>query len=107
VRQEAYVYNLFNIQIETSRDQQWTVSPSAGFPANIYDPNQSQNNPDYGKATSRSAPRSFRAALRLSFGRRAPVTRSSNSGAAEKRRGDAARDHWRADLRRRQTPQLR
>jgi hypothetical protein len=64
---QAYIYNLFNNQIETSRDQNWTISPPAGFPANIYDPNQPQNNPDYGKVTARSAPRSFRAALRVSF----------------------------------------
>ena len=38
-----------------------------GYAATIYDPNQVQNNPNYGRVTSRSAPRSFRAALKISF----------------------------------------
>jgi hypothetical protein len=64
---QAYVFNFFNNQIPTAKDQGWTTSPPPGFPETIYDPNQVQNNPNYGKVTARSAPRSFRAAARLSF----------------------------------------
>lgn len=64
---QGYLYNVFNNQIVTSRDQAWTTSPPEGYPATIYDPNQERNNPNYGKVTGRSAPRSFRAALRVSF----------------------------------------
>ena len=64
---QGYVFNVFNNQIATSRDDSWSISPPAGFPATIYDPNQEQNNPYYGSVTGRSAPRSFRAALRISF----------------------------------------
>ena len=64
---QGYLYNVFNNQIVTSRDQSWTTSPPEGYPATITDPNQERNNPNYGKVTSRSAPRSFRAALRVAF----------------------------------------
>jgi len=64
---QAYVFNLFNNQIATSQDEAWTTSPPAAFPDTIYDPNQAQNNPDYGKVTSRYAPRFFRAAVKVSF----------------------------------------
>ena len=64
---QAYVFNLFNNQIAISRDDAWSRSPPQGFPATIYDPNQVQNNEDYGKVTGRLDPRSFRAALRVSF----------------------------------------
>ncbi len=64
---QAYLFNAFNNQIATSRDEVWSRSPPDGFPATIYDPNQEQNNRGYGKVTSRYAPRQFRAALRVSF----------------------------------------
>jgi hypothetical protein len=64
---QGYLFNLFNNQIVTSRDQVWTTSAPAGYPATIYDPNQEQNNPNYGRVTGRSAPRSFRAAVKVSF----------------------------------------
>jgi hypothetical protein len=64
---QAYLFNVFNNQIVTSRDQSWTTSPPEGYPATITDPNQEQNNPNYGKVTGRSAPRSFRAAMRVVF----------------------------------------
>jgi hypothetical protein len=63
----ADVFNLFNNQIVTSRDEGWTTDVPEGYPATIYDPNQKQNNPDYGRVTGRSAPRSFRVALRVAF----------------------------------------
>ena len=66
---QAYLFNLFNKQIAISRDDGWsTTTPPADFPATIYDPNQEQNNP---KTMERSPvatdPRSFRAAVRVSF----------------------------------------
>jgi len=64
---QGYLYNLFNNQIATSRNEFWTVGPRGDYPANIFDPNQPPNNPDYGETTGRSAPRSFRAAVRVSF----------------------------------------
>jgi len=64
---QAYLFNAFNNQIATSRDEVWSRSPPDGFPATIYEPNQEQNNRGYGKVTSRYAPRQFRAALRVSF----------------------------------------
>jgi outer membrane receptor protein involved in Fe transport len=63
----ADFFNLFNNQIVTSRDEGWTTDVPEGYPATIYDPNQKQNNPDYGRVTGRSAPRSFRVALRVAF----------------------------------------
>jgi hypothetical protein len=64
---QGYVYNIFNNQIATAVDEAWTIEPPAGYPATALDPNQERDNPNYGKVTSRSAPRSFRAALRVSF----------------------------------------
>jgi len=64
---QTYVFNLFNNQIATARDESWSLDPPPGFPATIYDPNQAKTNNDYGKVIERSAPRSFRAALRVSF----------------------------------------
>jgi hypothetical protein len=64
---QGYVFNLFNNQIATSRDDVWSRDPPDGFPDTIYDPNQEQNNPEYGKITGRSEPRSFRAAVKISF----------------------------------------
>ena len=63
---QAFVYNLFNNQIRTSQDMQWTYTiPVGGYPN--YDPNQAQGNDNYGKATSRQPPRLFRGAARISF----------------------------------------
>ena len=64
---QAYLFNAFNNQIATSRDEVWSSSPPDGFPATIYDPNQEQNNSEYGKVTGRQEPRYFRAAVRVSF----------------------------------------
>jgi hypothetical protein len=67
VNLQAYLFNMFNNQIAISRDDVWSTSPAEGFPATIYDPNQEQNNQNYGKVTGRSSPRFFRAAVRMSF----------------------------------------
>jgi outer membrane receptor protein involved in Fe transport len=64
---QASLFNVFNKQIAVDRDQAWSISPPAGFPATIYDPNQEQTNPYYGSVTRRSEPRIFRAAVKVSF----------------------------------------
>ena len=64
---QAYLFDIFNKQIAISRDEAWSSSPPQGFPATIYDPNQRQNNDQYGAVTGRSDPRSFRSSLRVSF----------------------------------------
>jgi hypothetical protein len=64
---QAYVFNFFNNQIAISRDDVWSRTPPDGFPDTIYDPNQERNNDEYGKITGRSEPRSFRAAVKISF----------------------------------------
>ena len=64
---QAYLFNVFNKQIATSRDDEWSTSPPAGFPETIYDPNQEKNNDYYGSITGRQAPRMLRAAVRVSF----------------------------------------
>ena len=62
---QGFVFNLFNNQIRTSQDTQWTYAAPQPYPD--YDPNQPQGNDNYGKATARQAPRLFRAAARVSF----------------------------------------
>jgi hypothetical protein len=64
---QAFLFNVFNEQIAISRDNSWSISPPVGFPATIYDPNQEQTNPEYGKVTGRQNPRVFRAAVKVSF----------------------------------------
>ncbi len=65
---QAYVFNLFNNQIATSRNNDWTTSPPDNYPSTIYDPSVPSNNTDlYGKYTARQPPRSFRAAVKVSF----------------------------------------
>jgi hypothetical protein len=64
---QAYVYNLFNNQLPTSRNTVWSVYPLDGYPASIFDPNQPQNVPYYGYVTSRQDPRLVRAAVKISF----------------------------------------
>lgn len=64
---QAYVFNLFNNQFATSQDMDWTTQAPPDYPTSLYDPNQKQNNPEYGKVTARQDPRLFRAAVRVSF----------------------------------------
>jgi hypothetical protein len=64
---QAYVYDLFNNQIATSTNTAWTLNQPANYPASLFDPNQKSDNPEYGKITTRQDPRSFRAAVRVSF----------------------------------------
>jgi len=64
---QVYVFNLFNNQIRTSQDMVWSTQQPADYPASRFDSNQEQNNPEYGKATSRQEPRWVRGAIRISF----------------------------------------
>src|SRR5262249_45854651 len=64
---QAYLYNVFNNQIRTAQDMVWSDQQQDGYPTTIYDPNQKQTNPNYGKVTARSDPRLLRFALRISF----------------------------------------
>jgi hypothetical protein len=73
---QAYLFNLFNNQIATTKDvvwnnQTWPGYPSSpqdqppGYPASLFD--QPNINTNYGKITARTDPRVFRAAARISF----------------------------------------
>jgi hypothetical protein len=64
---QAYLFNVFNKQIAISRDDSYTTSLTAGYPETVFDPDQPANNPYYGSVNHRSAPRAFRAAVRVSF----------------------------------------
>jgi outer membrane receptor protein involved in Fe transport len=61
---QAYVFNVFNNQIALTRDNVWDTGPTV-LP-NL-DPNQPKTNRFYGEVTSRQPPRTFRAAVRVSF----------------------------------------
>jgi len=63
---QAYLFNLFNNQVAISRDENWSAEVPDN-PDTIYDPNQEKTNENYGNVTGRYAPRSLRAALRVSF----------------------------------------
>ncbi len=84
---QASVFDLLNRQAVTNVDNNWQISQGANYPqttaqisqlfyapctaAQANDPIgnrcNEQNNSNYGKATSRQAPRSFRAAVKVSF----------------------------------------
>ncbi|HEY3204460.1 MAG TPA: carboxypeptidase regulatory-like domain-containing protein [Thermoanaerobaculia bacterium] len=62
------LYNVFNRQTVTARNEfRSFVLPPSGYPDSIFDPNQEQTNPEYGRPTARLDPRLFRAALKISF----------------------------------------
>jgi hypothetical protein len=67
---QAYLFNAFNHQTPTYQDTIYSVLPPEGYdqsPDVIYDPNQKKTNQTYGKVTERLPPRSFRAAVKVSF----------------------------------------
>jgi len=64
---QAYLFNVFNNQIATATDMAWTIDPTPNYPNDIEDSHQRKSNENYGKVTERYAPRSFRAAVRISF----------------------------------------
>jgi hypothetical protein len=69
VTAQAYLFNVFNNQIEIQRDDNYTTRAPAGYPATLFDPDvpSSYRNSTYGKIVARQDPRLFRAALRVSF----------------------------------------
>jgi Carboxypeptidase regulatory-like domain/TonB dependent receptor-like, beta-barrel/TonB-dependent Receptor Plug Domain len=64
---QAYIFNLFNNQIEIQRNDNYTIHPLPNYPASLYDPNVPSNNSGYGKIVARQDPRLFRMALRVSL----------------------------------------
>jgi outer membrane receptor protein involved in Fe transport len=64
---QGYAYSLFNHQTVSATDTQYTIGAPPDYPASLFDPKQPANNPDYGKNNARESPRSFRAAVRVSF----------------------------------------
>lgn len=54
---QAYLFNVFNNQIATSRDTAWSTSAPPDYPASLFDPNQKQTNPEYGTAGSETLSR--------------------------------------------------
>ncbi len=64
---QAYLFNMFNNQIPIATDTIWSWEEPEGYPTTIFDPDRPQANDDYGRVVARSAPRLFRAAVRLSF----------------------------------------
>jgi hypothetical protein len=64
---QAYLFNLFNEQFAISQDEAWSIQPPPDYPDSLFDPNQQQNNTEYGKVTARTDPRLFRAAVKVSF----------------------------------------
>lgn len=63
----AYVFNVFNKQIATSKDEDWSLNASGNYPNDVFDPNQPNSNPGYGNVTGRSDPRLLRAAVKIAF----------------------------------------
>jgi hypothetical protein len=64
---QAYVYNVFNNQIRTDQDTVWSDQQPSDYPESIYDPDQEQSNPNYGRITGRQDPRMVRGAVKVSF----------------------------------------
>jgi hypothetical protein len=64
---QLYVFNLIGRQQDILEDVRWSTSQPAGYPNTIFDPNQQQTNPNYGKITTRSDPRLLRGAVKISF----------------------------------------
>jgi hypothetical protein len=62
---QAYLYNLFNNQTPMVKDVVWNNQTWHGYPDAMME--QPQTNANYGKVTSRTDPRFFRAAIRVSF----------------------------------------
>jgi carboxypeptidase family protein/TonB-dependent receptor-like protein len=66
---QAYVFNLFNNQIETGENVLYTIRQPPGYPTTLYDPNVPPDrvNANYGKIISRQDPRLLRGAVKISF----------------------------------------
>jgi hypothetical protein len=66
---QAYLFNLFNNQIETGEDVFYTTRQPPGYPSTLYDPNVPADsvNANYGKIVSRQDPRLLRGAVKIAF----------------------------------------
>ena len=78
VTPQVFLFNLLNRQEEILEDVRFSNSQPAGYTdcvtqglnapgCTIFDPNQQQTNPNYGKITQRQNPRLFRAAVKVTF----------------------------------------
>ena len=67
VTPQLYVFNFIGRQQDILEDVRWSTSQPAGYPNTIFDPNQQQTNPNYGKVTTRSDARLLRGAVKISF----------------------------------------
>ncbi len=66
---QAYLFNLFNNQIETGENVLYTIQRPPGYPTTLFDPNVPPDrvNANYGKIVSRQDPRLLRGAVKVSF----------------------------------------
>jgi hypothetical protein len=66
---QAYLFNLFNNQIETGESVFYTTRQPPGYPSTLYDPNVPPDRVDanYGKIVSRQDPRLLRGAVKIAF----------------------------------------
>jgi hypothetical protein len=66
---QAYVFNLFNNQIETLESVYYTNRRPPGYPDTLYDPNVPADRvyANYGKILARQDPRVVRGAVKISF----------------------------------------
>src|SRR5262249_17166869 len=73
---QLYVFNLIGRQLPVLQDVRYSTSQPAGYlncgnladpGCTIFDPNQQQTNPNYGKVTARQSPRLLRGAVKISF----------------------------------------
>jgi hypothetical protein len=75
---QVYIFNLLNRQQRTLEDVRFSTTPPAGYTdcvdfgidspgCTLYDPNQHQTNPNYGKITQRQAPRLIRGTVKVTF----------------------------------------
>jgi hypothetical protein len=66
---QAYVFNLFNNQIETLESVYYTNRRPPGYPDTLYDPNVPADRiyANYGKILARQEPRVVRGAVKISF----------------------------------------
>ncbi len=66
---QAYVFNVFNNQIETQENVFYTARQPPNYPASLYNPDVPADKvfANYGKILARQSPRLFRTAVRISF----------------------------------------
>ncbi len=77
VTPQVFLFNLLNRQTPVLYDVRYSTTQPAGYtncsgasfppPCTLYDPNQEQTNPSYGKVTQRLNPFLFRGAVKITF----------------------------------------